>query len=482
MRNFFITIDQGTTSSRAILYDNRINKVDISQVELTQYYPKEGLVEHDLEEIWNSVVFCVRELIEKHSLKPEEIVSIGITNQRETVALWDKKTQKPLAKAIVWQDRRTAEFCKKLKEDGLEEVIKEKTGLLLDPYFSASKMKWLKDNLNLKNKSDYLFGTIDTFLIYKLSGGKNFFTDASNASRTSLFNIQNCKYDEDLLKIFDLEDIQLPEIKENADYFGETELFGGTIKICGVAGDQQAALIGQTCFESGSVKSTYGTGCFLMLNTGKNLVTSKNKLLTTIAYKLDGDITYALEGSIFVAGSSIQYLRDKLNFFNSAEESEKFALEADPSSQVFVVPAFTGLGAPHWKPEAKGAIFGLTLNSGINEISLATLESVAFQTKELLNAMQADGAKVNSIKIDGGMSNNAFFSQLLANTLKTEIYKPKDIETTALGATYLAAIGSGFAKQDDLKDFWNMDKKFLPENNLDQKFATWQKYLKKLIQ
>ncbi len=482
MKGFFITIDQGTTSTRAILYDNKINKVDFTQVELTQYYPEEGWVEHDLEEIWLSVVSCVSNLIKNNSLKPEEVVSIGITNQRETVAIWDKKTLKPLSRAIVWQDRRTSNFCQKMKEEGIEKVIKEKTGLLLDPYFSASKMKWLKDNLELKKNPNFLIGTIDTFLISKLTEGKSFFTDITNASRTSLFNIQECKYDEDLLKIFDLEDIQLPEVKENADFFGETKLFGGKIKICGVAGDQQAALVGQTCFDPGLVKSTYGTGCFLMLNTGKDLVKSENKLLTTIGYKLNNEITYALEGSIFIAGSSIQFLRDKFKFFEKAEESEELAFKAEKNSNVFLVPAFTGLGAPHWIPDAKGAIFGLTLNSGIEELTLATLESIAFQTRELLDAMQSDGGKISSIKVDGGMSNNSFFSQLLADTLKTEIYRPKDIETTALGAAYLAAIGSGFAKKEDLKEFWKIDKKFLPKNDLDRKFETWQEYLKKLIE
>ena len=481
MRNFFITIDQGTTSSRAILYDHQIKKIDTSQIELTQHYPKDGWVEHDLQEIWHSVLSCVKSLIDKNSLKPEEIISIGITNQRETVAVWDRKTQEPLAKAIVWQDRRTAGYCEKLRDDGVEAIIKEKTGLLLDPYFSASKIKWLKDSLNLKNDTNCLFGTIDTFLIWKLTDGKNFFTDVTNASRTSLFSIKECKYDEDLLRIFDLKDIELPEIKENADFFGETKLFGGNIKISGVAGDQQAALIGQTGFDLGSVKSTYGTGCFLMLNTGKNLIQSKNKLLTTIGYKINGEITYALEGSIFVAGSSIQFLRDKLKFFNSAEESEKLASSADIDSKVYLIPAFTGLGAPHWKPDAKGAIFGLTLNSGINEIALATTEAIAFQTKELLEAMESDGAKISSIKIDGGMSNNSFFSQLLADTLKKEIYKPQDIETTALGAAYLAAIGSGFAKKEDLLDFWEIDKKYVPKKDLDSKFQNWQSYLKKLI-
>ena len=481
MRNFFITIDQGTTSSRAILYDHQIKKIDTSQIELTQHYPKDGWVEHDLQEIWHSVLSCVMKLIDKNSLKPEEIISIGITNQRETVAVWDRKTQEPLAKAIVWQDRRTTGYCEKLRDEGVEAIINEKTGLLLDPYFSASKIKWLKDSLNLKNDTNCLFGTIDTFLIWKLTDGKNFFTDVTNASRTSLFNIKECKFDDDLLRIFDLKDIDLPDIKENADFFGETKLFGGNIKISGVAGDQQAALIGQTGFDLGSVKSTYGTGCFLMLNTGKNLIQSKNKLLTTIGYKINGEITYALEGSIFVAGSSIQFLRDKFKFFNSAEDSEKLASSADIDSKVYLIPAFTGLGAPHWKPDAKGAIFGLTLNSGINEIALATLEAIAFQTKELLEAMESDGAKISSIKIDGGMSNNSFFSQLLADTLKKEIYKPQDIETTALGAAYLAAIGSGFAKKEDLLDFWEIDKKYVPKKDLDSKFQNWQSYLKKLI-
>ena len=444
MKKFILSIDQGTTSSRVILFDSKAKIVFKSQFEFKQYFPKNGWVEHDPKEIWTTTIKALKKVIKKASRLNGKIISIGITNQRETVAVWDRKTQEPLAKAIVWQDRRTAGYCEKLRDDGVEAIIKEKTGLLLDPYFSASKIKWLKDSLNLKNDTNCLFGTIDTFLIWKLTDGKNFFTDVTNASRTSLFSIKECKYDEDLLRIFDLKDIELPDIKENADFFGETKLFGGNIKISGVAGDQQAALIGQTGFDLGSVKSTYGTGCFLMLNTGKNLIQSKNKLLTTIGYKINGEITYALEGSIFVAGSSIQFLKDKLKFFNSAEESEKLASSADIDSKVYLIPAFTGLGAPHWKPDAKGAIFGLTLNSGINEIALATLEAIAFQTKELLEAMESDGAKISSIKIDGGMSNNSFFSQLLADTLKKEIYKPQDIETTALGAAYLAAIAVSY--------------------------------------
>ena len=482
MSNYFLSIDQGTTSTRAILYDDRINQVDFVQKELEQHYPSIGFVEHDASEIWDSVLFCVGELMKRNSLSHKKIISIGITNQRETVVAWDKTSGEPVHRALVWQDRRTSDYCTDLREQGIETEIIQKTGLLLDPYFSATKIKWLKDSFGEKEISNLLFGTIDSYLIWKLTNGKKFVTDITNASRTSLFNINNCDWDQDLLKIFELESISLPEVKANADDYGETILFGGSIKISGVAGDQQAALIGQNCFEKGSIKSTYGTGCFLILNTGEELIRSKNKLLTTIGYKLDSEVCYALEGSIFMAGSIIQWLRDQMGFLLSAEESEKRALEADLESRVYLIPAMTGLGAPHWVPEAKGAIFGLTIGSGPNEISLAALEAVAFQTKELINAMKADGGKITSLKVDGGMSKNNYFAQILANTIKIDVCRPKNIETTALGAAYLAALGAGFATKSEITNFWQSDRDFKPNESLDQKFLEWQGLLRGLIE
>ena len=482
MSNYFLSIDQGTTSTRAILYDDRINQVDFVQKELEQHYPSIGFVEHDACEIWDSVLFCVGELMKRNSLSHKKIISIGITNQRETVVAWDKTSGEPVHRALVWQDRRTSDYCTDLREQGIETEIVQKTGLLLDPYFSATKIKWLKDSFSVNKISNILFGTIDSYLIWKLTNGNKFVTDITNASRTSLFNINNCDWDQDLLKIFELESVSLPEVKANADDFGETTLFGGSIKISGVAGDQQAALIGQNCFEKGSIKSTYGTGCFLILNTGEELIRSKNKLLTTIGYKLDSEICYALEGSIFMAGSIIQWLRDQMGFLLSAEESEKRALEADPKSRVFLIPAMTGLGAPHWMPEAKGAILGLTIGSGPNEISLAALEAVAFQTKELINAMKADGGKIKSLRVDGGMSKNNYFAQILANTIKIDVCRPKNIETTALGAAYLAALGSGFATKSEITNFRQSDRDFKPNENLDEKFLEWQGLLRGLIE
>ncbi|MBV12519.1 MAG: glycerol kinase [Flavobacteriaceae bacterium] len=481
MNKYFLSIDQGTTSSRAVLYDDRINQIDFIQKELSQYFPSPGYVEHDAKEIWDSVIYCIKELLLKNNLSHKDIISIGITNQRETVVAWDKKTGIPVHKALVWQDRRTFEYCARLKGDGLEPEINKKTGLLLDPYFSASKLNWLINNLDKTNFSNILFGTIDCYLIWKLTEGRKYFTDITNASRTSLFNINTFEWDQELLKIFDINNIDLPEVKENADDYGETLLFGGSIKISGVAGDQQSALIGQNGFESGAIKSTYGTGCFLILNTAEELIRSKNKLLTTIGFKLNSKVSYALEGSIFMAGSTIQWLRDQMGILDSSEESEKKALNADLNSEVCLIPAMTGLGAPHWSPEAKGAIFGLTMNSTSNEICLAALEAVAFQTRELVSAMKADGGKLSSLKIDGGMSKNNFFSQILANTLDIRICRPTNIETTALGAAYLAALGSGYATQEEIVNFWKMEKEFEPQENLDKKFGIWQKYLESLI-
>ena len=354
MKKYFLSIDQGTTSTRTVLYDSKFRYLDQEQIEITQFYPKSGYVEHDAEEIWDKTYKTLHQLLRKYDLKSNQIISIGITNQRETILGWDKSSGKPIGKAIVWQDRRTSKFCEILKNEGLEPEINEKTGLLLDPYFSASKLRWFKDkSKTIFKRSTTLFGTIDSFLLWKLTEGRVFATDITNAARTSLFNISNLKWDDDLIKIFGLEGIKLPDIKNNADDYGTTSLFGGEIKISGMAGDQQAALFGQACFDTGEVKSTYGTGCFLILNTGTKILRSNNKLLSTVGYKIGGDVTYALEGSIFVAGSLIQWLRDKMKFFSNALETEKLAKSANKNSEVVIIPSFTGLGAPHWKPDLR---------------------------------------------------------------------------------------------------------------------------------
>ena len=418
MSKYYISIDQGTTSSRAVLYDSSFKQITQEQQEFTQHYPAEGLVEHDPEEIWNSVFNTVISLMSKNGIKSSEVISIGITNQRETVMLWDKEG-KVLNKAIVWQDRRTADFCDELKGRGIESEVTEKTGLLLDPYFSATKARWLLK----KHKVDpnkYFFGTIDTFLVWKLTEGKSFKTDVTNASRTSLLNIDSVEWDSNLIDIFELSGLNLPEVTKNTSDFGSTKLFGGEIKISGIAGDQQASLIGQGCFSTGQLKSTYGTGCFLMANTGKKRQNSSNKLLTTIAYQLD-DVRYALEGSIFMAGANFQWLRDKMNFFEDVEESEELAKKADPNANVFLIPAFVGLGAPHWVPDVRGAIFGLTRDAGKEELSLATHESIAFQTKEIISSLENDGIKVDSVRIDGGLTSNAFFNQILSNVIELSL-------------------------------------------------------------
>ena len=482
MKKFFLSIDQGTTSTRTVLYDFRFKYIDQEQIEIKQFYPKPGYVEHDAEEIWEKTYKTFKKLLKKHDLKPAQIISIGITNQRETVLGWNSKTGKPIGKAIVWQDRRTSAFCDSLKQKGLEPEINEKTGLLLDPYFSASKLSWLKNKSKAQFlKKTTLFGTIDSYLLWKLTEGRIYATDVTNAARTSLFNLTTLSWDQDLIKIFGLQGIKLPEIKNNADNFGVTNLFGGEIKISGMAGDQQAALFGQACFENGQIKSTYGTGCFLILNTGKEILRSKNKLLTTIGYKLDNDVNYALEGSIFVAGSLIQWLRDKMKFISSAPESEKLAKLADSDNEVSIIPSFTGLGAPYWKPDLKAAIHGLSLETSREDIVLASLEAIAFQTRDLLEALKNDGAEIKSIKIDGGMANNNFFSQILSDVLSIDIYKPNNIESTSLGAAYLAGIGADHVKLSELADIWKADKLFKTKKSYDSKYTRYLNRVNSLI-
>ena len=467
MNNYILSIDQGTTSTRAMLFDQSFEIKCTSQIEFKQFFPKDGCVEHDPEEIINSIYHTVGNVLEKAKITSKDILSIGITNQRETVVVWNKKTGKPIYNAIVWQDRRTAGYCNKLKDQGLSEKIQKITGLIIDSYFSATKIKWLLENINgakdLANKGELLFGTIDTWIIWKLTEGKSHVTDATNASRTMIFDIKNNTWSSQLLKLFEIPENILPEVKNCADDFGTTSKFGGEIKIGGVAGDQQAAAIGQACLKAGSVKSTYGTGCFMIMNTGEELKLSKNKLLSTIAYRIDNKNYYALEGSIFIAGAAVQWLRDSLKLINTASETDELYNQADPTQKIYLVPAFTGLGAPYWDGEARGSIFGLTRNSGIPEMVKAAIDSVAYQTKDLLVAMEKDSElKINVIRVDGGMVNNESFLQFLSSLLQTNVDRPTIIETTALGAAYLAGYQSGlFASMEEISNKWKSEKVFV---------------------
>ena len=479
MSKYYISIDQGTTSSRSVLYDNSFNQITQEQQEFKQYYPAEGRVEHDPEEIWSSVFNTTKTLMSKNNVSSSDVISIGITNQRETVMLWDKDG-KVLNKAIVWQDRRTAEFCEKLKAEGIESEVTAKTGLLLDPYFSATKARWLLKEYKV-DPSKYFFGTIDTFLVWKLTDGKNYMTDVTNASRTSLLNINDVKWDKGLLDTFELGGLNLPEVMKNSSDFGSTKLFGGEIKISGIAGDQQASLIGQGCFASGQLKSTYGTGCFLMANTGTKRQNSTNKLLSTIAYQVE-DLCCALEGSIFMAGANFQWLRDKMDFFDDVSESEELAKKADPNSNVFLIPAFVGLGAPNWVPDARGTIFGLTRDSGKEELSLATHEAIAFQTREIISSLVDDGIKVDNVRIDGGLTRNTFFNQTLSNIIELDVLCSKTVESTALGAAFLAGIGAGEVSLQDVSNNWSPKTKYNPNSSYDlNRYKTWKKFLNKLI-
>ncbi|MBP3929647.1 MAG: glycerol kinase GlpK [Peptostreptococcaceae bacterium] len=469
-KKYIIALDQGTTSSRAILFDKCGNIVSSAQKEFTQIYPKAGWVEHNPMEIWGSQSGVLREVLETTSVRPDEIAAIGITNQRETTVVWDKNTGKPVYNAIVWQCRRTASICDDLKKKGLEESIKSKTGLMIDAYFSATKVKWILDNIEgareKAENGDLLFGTIDTWLIWNLTRGKVHVTDYSNAARTMLYNIKELKWDEDILKELDIPLCMLPEVKPSSEIYGYTDgemLAGAKIPIAGCAGDQQAALFGQTCFEEGSVKNTYGTGCFLLMNTGSKPVESKNGLLTTIAWGVDGKVEYALEGSIFVGGASIQWLRDELRLIYDSGQSEYYANQVEDTNGVYVVPAFTGLGAPYWDMYARGAIFGITRGAKRGHIVRATLESIAYQTKDVLNAMQEDSnMKLKMLRVDGGASANDFLMQFQADILNVNIDRPKVIETTALGAAYLAGLAVGFYKnKEEIRERYTIEKEFI---------------------
>ncbi|WP_292895695.1 glycerol kinase GlpK [Nitratireductor sp.] len=473
MSGFVLAIDQGTTSSRAIVFDASMKPVATGQKEFQQHYPNSGWVEHDPEDIWKGVVSTARSALRKAKLEASDVAAIGITNQRETIVVWDRETGKPIHNAIVWQDRRTAPMCEKLKADDLEKTFTQKTGLLLDPYFSGTKLAWILDEVEgareRAEKGELLAGTIDTFLIWRLTGGRAHVTDATNASRTLLFNIETNAWDDELLKILRVPKALLPEVKDSADNFGVTEkkLFGAAIPILGVAGDQQAAVIGQACFEPGMLKATYGTGCFAVLNTGQTMVSSKNRLLTTIAYRLNGETTYALEGSIFVAGAAVQWLRDGLKIIGKAADSGALAAKADRTQQLYLVPAFVGLGAPHWDAEARGAIYGLTRNSGPAEFARATLESVAYQTRDLLDAMRKDwqdGASDTVLRVDGGMVASDWMLQFLADMLDAPVDRPTQLETTALGAAWLA--GSRAGVWPGAREFaagWKLDRQFCPQ-------------------
>jgi glycerol kinase len=482
-----LAIDQGTTSSRSIVFDAGLRVVASAQEEFPQHYPQSGWVEHDPSDLWATVAGTARAAIEKAGISADSIAAIGITNQRETVLIWDRVTGEPIHRAIVWQDRRTADTCDALRAAGHEPMITARTGLLLDPYFSGTKIKWLLDHIpgarDRAAKGELAFGTVDTFLIWKLTGGRVHATDATNAARTLIYNIAKNEWDAEICALLDIPMALLPEVKDCAANYGVTrpDLFGRAIPILGVAGDQQAATVGQACFAPGMMKSTYGTGCFALLNTGADMVPSKNRLLTTIAYRLNGQTTYALEGSIFIAGAVVQWLRDGLKIIREAKETQPLADQADPTQDVVLVPAFTGLGAPYWRPECRGAVFGLTRNSGPAELAKAALESVGYQTRDLLEAMRSDwGAAADGVlRVDGGMTASDWAMQFLSDILGAPVDRPVVTETTALGAAYLAGLQAGlcpapaeFAKQ------WALQHRFTPamdETTRQAKYARWQR-------
>ena len=471
--SFVLAIDQGTTSSRAMVFRADLSVAGLAQQEFPQHFPSSGWVEHDPEDIWNSTIATCRDALKKANLAAKDIAAIGITNQRETTVVWDRSTGKAIHRAIVWQDRRTADICAKLKDEGHEPTITAKTGLIIDPYFSGTKVAWILDNVpgarERAVRGELLFGTVDCYLLWRLTGGKVHASDATNASRTLLFNIHEGGWDDELLRLIRVPRAMLPEVRDSSHRFGETvpDLFGGAIAVCGIAGDQQAATIGQACFTPGMIKSTYGTGCFALLNTGTTPVASKNKLLTTIAYQLRGQRTYALEGSIFVAGSAVQWLRDGLGVIKQAAETGPLAAKSDPAQSVYLVPAFVGLGAPYWNPRVRGALFGLTRNTGPAELAHAALESVCYQTFDLRDAMRADwpGAKAANIvlRVDGGMTVSDWTMQRLADLLDAPVDRPVIQETTALGAAYLAGLEAGvYPEPEKFADHWRLERRFKP--------------------
>ena len=489
MKQFVMALDAGTTSNRCILFDKQGNICSVAQKEFTQYFPKPGWVEHDADEIWSTQLGVAVEAMSKIGAEATDIAAIGITNQRETVIVWDKKTGEPVCNAIVWQCRRTAGFCDKLIAEGLEDMIRRKTGLKIDAYFSATKIKWILDHVEgarqRAERGELLFGTVETWLIWKLTKGKVHVTDYSNASRTMLFNINTLQWDEDILKLLDIPVTMLPEVKPSSCIYGESDpsYFGGSIPIGGAAGDQQSALFGQTCFQPGEAKNTYGTGCFLLMNTGEKPVFSDNGLLTTIAWGLDGKVNYALEGSIFVAGAAIQWLRDEMRLIDSSEDSEYMANKVPDTNGCYVVPAFTGLGAPHWDPYARGTIVGITRGVNKYHVIRATLESLAYQVNDVLKAMEADaGITLSSLKVDGGASANNLLMQIQSDIIQAPVHRPKCVETTAMGAAYLAGLAVGYwASKEDVIKNWAIDRVFAPQieaEERDKKVKGWNKAVK----
>ena len=486
-KKYVLAIDQGTTSTRAILFNKKGEIVHTSQREFTQYFPEPGWVEHDANEIWVTTLAVIAGVLIESDTKPTEIHSIGITNQRETTVVWDKNTGLPVYHALVWQSRQTSDIANQILADGYEELVKSKTGLRVDAYFSGTKVRWILDNVEgaraRAEKGDLLFGTIDTWLIWKLTGNKVHVTDYTNASRTMMFNIHELKWDDELLDILTIPKKMLPEVRSSSEVYGETveyHMFGQRVPIAGVAGDQQAALFGQNCFEEGMIKNTYGTGCFILMNTGEKAVNSENGLITTIAYGLDGKVNYALEGSVFVAGSAVQWLRDGLKMFTDAGETEEYALRAGNSDGVYMVPAFVGLGAPHWDTDARGAIFGLTRGTSKDVFIRATLESIAYQSKDVMETMIKDsGIPITEMRVDGGAAKNNFLMQFQSDILNIEIKRPKVSETTALGAAYLAGLATGFWESiEDIKANWLLDKSYEPkmeDAERDVLYHGWEK-------
>ncbi|MCA1776426.1 MAG: glycerol kinase GlpK [Loktanella sp.] len=485
--NNILAIDQGTTSSRGIVFDSDMQIVATDQQEFTQHFPQSGWVEHDVGDLWRTTVETCRGAIEKAGIAASDIVAIGITNQRETVVVWDRATGEPIHRAIVWQDRRTSDMCQRLKDEGFEDEVTQRTGLLLDPYFSGTKVAWLLDQVDgaraRAEAGDLLFGTVDSFLIWKLTNGTRHVTDATNAARTLLYNIREGQWDKTICKRLDIPMKMLPEVLDCAADFGTTapEHLGAALPIYGVAGDQQAATLGQACFEPGMLKSTYGTGCFALLNTGDTLVSSRSRLLGTIAYRLDGKTTYALEGSIFVAGAVVQWLRDGLGIIAKAADTHPLAEKADPQQEIYLVPAFTGLGAPYWDAEARGAIYGLTRNTGPAEFARAALESVGFQTRDLLEAMKTDWREAEDaavLRVDGGMSASDWAMQFLADILGAPVDRPDVLETTALGAAWLAGMRAGlYPDMDGFAARWKRDAQFTPEMDevtRERRYAGWK--------
>ena len=489
MTDYILSLDQGTTSSRAIIFDEKIGVIASAQKEFKQHFPQDGWVEHNPNDIWSSTLESAQQAISKAKIEGSLVSGIGITNQRETTIVWDRKTGDPIYNAIVWQDRRTSNFCKSLREKGLEEKIRSRTGLVIDPYFSASKIHWILNNVQgAKQRAetgDLAFGTVDTFLLWKLTAGKSHLTDVTNASRTQLYNIHDQCWDKDLLEIFEIPSSILPEVKDCAANFGSTEsnLFGSPIKISGMIGDQQAAAFGQCCFEKGNAKSTYGTGSFLMLNTGEAVVESENRLLSTVAYRLNGQISYAVEGSIFMAGATIQWVRDKMKLIKNAADSEVLAQQANEDHNVSLVPAFTGLGAPYWDPNARASIFGMTRDTGAEELVSAALMAVCYQTKDLVRAIEEDGASVKNLKVDGGMANNSYLMQHLANVLNCRIMRPKNTETTAIGAAYIAGLQLGlFTSVEEIKQTWICEDSWSPEHDEPLQKSKYQGWLEAVKQ